>query len=220
MTGMFWLSVVLRTALIAACGAGVWNAIFRRTDDMMNTGGIWYYTIQSNLWVLLMTAVYLALRILAQFTGAFPAIRFLALARFAVLVGITITFLVFWILLAPKMDKAYLLSPNNFLVHTAVPLLYIADFFLFDRGALIDSVSVLWCLAPPLFYFILTFLHAAIQPGIAFEGGGRYPYFFMDKDRFGWFGFRNGLGVFWWIFIFLGLTLGLGYFYRFMMNVI
>jgi hypothetical protein len=212
-------SIALRAALLAACGAGVFRAVFRREGGAMN-GGVLYYTIQSNLWVFLITAITLALSIARQISGAAVRWRPLEIARFAVLVGITITFLVFWIMLAPKMEKAYLLSLNNLLVHTLVPLLFIADFFLLDRSSPIGKLEVLWSMAMPLYYFLFSIVHAAVNPRLSFEGGGRYPYFFLDVDRFGWFGLRSGLGVFWWVLILLGLTLAIGYLFRFLQSIL
>jgi hypothetical protein len=121
----------------------------------------------------------------------------LEIARFAVLVGITLTFLVFWAMLAPRMEKEYLMSLNNLLVHTLAPLLFIADFFLFDRIAPMGNLAVLWSVAMPLYYFIFSLVHAAVNRRSASRAASRYPYFFLDLDRLGWFGFRNGPGVFW-----------------------
>ena len=209
-------SIVLRAVLLVCCGIGVSGVLFPREGGFMSGGGILYYTIQSNLWVMLVTAIYLVLSL----AGPSMGLRVLEIARFAVLVGITITFLVFWIVLAPRMEKEYLLSLNNLLVHTLVPLLFIADFFLFDRIAAPSKAEVLWSVAMPLYYFVFSLVHAAVNPKLEFQDGSRYPYFFLDADKFGWFGFRNGPGVFWWSLIFFGLTLGLGYFYRYLQSVL
>jgi len=211
---------LLRVVLLIACWAGAGCGLFRKSDETQTgAGSIWYFTVQSNLWVMLLTAIYLALSVVSQFTGSFARIRALEIARFATLVGITITFLVFWLLLAPKMEKDYLKSMNNLLVHTLAPLLFIADFFLFDRIAPLRITEVLWCMAMPLYYSALTFLHAAVNPKLEFPDGSRYPYFFMDTDKLGWFTVGKNPGVFWWILINLGLTLGLGYLYRFLLSV-
>jgi hypothetical protein len=210
------LSILLRTVLLIACGIGVSHTLFRRSDEFMNVGAILYYTIQSNLWVMLTTAVYLALSV----AGVSVHFRVLEVARFAVLVGITITFLIFWAVLAPKMEKEYLLSMNNVLVHTLVPLLFIADFFLFDRIAPLHAVEVLWSLVMPLCYLLFSIVHAAVNPNLRFQDGSRYPYFFLDVDKYGWFGFRKGIGVFWWCILFTGLTLGLGYFFNFLLTAV
>ncbi len=214
------VSILWRTVLLIACGMGVSDAVFHNKGGFMNAGGVLYYTIQSNLWVFLITAVYLALSVVHLFTGPGETWRVLEIVRFAVLVGITITFLVFWCMLAPAMEKEYLLSVNNILVHTLVPLMFIADFFLFNRAAAPGRIQVLWCIAMPLYYFIFSLVHAALRPQLRFQDGSRYPYFFLDLDKFGWFGFQNGLGVFWWVLIVLGLTLGLGYLYRFVLRVL
>lgn len=218
MSATFILSTVLRAALLCACAAGVFGALFPREGGWMNDG-ILYYTIQSNLWVFLVTAVYLALSVAGLSTDSAAGWRALEITRFAVLVGITITFLIFWAVLAPRMEREYLLSLNNLLVHTLVPLLFIADFFLFDRIAPIGKLAVLWSVSMPLYYFVFSLVHAAVNPKLEFEDGSRYPYFFLDVDRLGWFGFRSSPGVFWWALIFFGLTLGLGYLYRYLQSV-
>ena len=214
------ISVLLRTVLLIACGIGVSDALFHHKGGFMNAGGVLYYTIQSNLWVLLLTAQYLAISVIELFSGPVAVWRALELARFSVLVGITITLLVFWTLLAPKMEKAYLLSLNNLLVHTIVPLLFIADFFLFNQIAVPQIPEVLWALAMPLYYFIFSIAHATVNPKLSFDNGSRYPYFFLDVDTYGWFRFKGGLGVFWWATILCGLTLGIGYSYRFLQSVL
>jgi len=220
MTVTIILSIALRAMLLTACGIGVSDAVFHHEGGFMNGGGVLYYTIQSNLWVFFITAVYLVLSVVSLFTGEVLSCRVLEIARFAVLVGITITFLIFWAVLAPSMGKDYLLSRNNLLVHTLVPLLFIADFFLFDRIAPLGKLAVLWSLAMPVYYFIFSIAHAAVNPHLTFEDGSRYPYFFLDLDKFGWFGFQKSLGVFWWVLIIMALTLGLGYLYRFLQNIL
>lgn len=217
MSARVFFPVLWRIVLLAACGAGVSGAVFRKKGGFMNAGGMLYYTNQSNVWVLLVTAVYLALTLVSG--TSVTAGHALEIVRFAVLVGITITFLTFWILLAPHLEKVYLLSLNNLLVHTLVPLLFIADYFLFDRAAPLRGPEVLWCAALPLFYFIFTMVHAAVNPQLDFSNGTRYPYFFLDVDVLGWFRLRHGFGVFWWIVIMLGLTLGLGYLYNFLQTL-
>ena len=214
------VTIALRAVLLAACGVGVFDTLFHHEGGFMSGGGILYYTVQSNLWVFLVTAIYLALAVVSLTTHTTAISRVLELARFAVLVGITITFLVFWLMLAPQMEKAYLLSLNNLLVHTVVPLLFIADFFLFNRIAPVGRLAVLWSISMPLYYFIFTLVNAAVNPRLSFDDGSRYPYFFLDVDKLGWFGFSHGMGVFWWVLILLGLTLGLGYLYRFLHSLL
>lgn len=210
------LSILLRIALLIGGGIGVWHAVFGKKGEFMNAGGLLYYTIQSNLWVMLCTAIYLVLSLLGvqQFPHALQVIRFV------IMVGITITFLVFWTLLAPQMEKAYLLSLNNFLVHTFVPLFFIADFFLFNKANTLQYGEVCWCVVMPLYYFVFTMIHAKVNPSLTFDNGSHYPYFFLDVDTLGWFGFRKGLGVFWWVLINFALALVLGFFFRFLQTIL
>jgi len=213
------LSIIFRTLLLVGCAMGVAHAFHHDGRGFMSGSGLLYYTIQSNLWVFLMTAVYLALSAATLIAGQVAIPRFVEVARFAVMVAITITFLVFWIVLAPTMEKAYLLSRNNILVHTLVPLLFIADFFLFQTPAVLSMAEVLWSVVLPVCYLVFTLVNAAVNPKLKFDDGSRYPYFFLDADAHGWFGFQKGLGVCWWILVMLGLTLGLGYLFRFLQTL-
>ncbi len=211
------VSVLLRTLLLLFSAIGVSHALFRRKGGFMNAGGILYYTIQSNLWVFVVTAVSLALSLARP--GGFSC-RALELARFAVAVGITLTFLVFWLALAPKLEREYLLSLNNILVHTLVPLLFVADFFLLEPVSPLRKADVLWSAALPLYYFVFTLLHAKLNPSLNFPGDSRYPYYFLDVDKLGWFRLRHAPGVFWWVLLLFCITLGLGFFYRWLVAVV
>ena len=186
---------------------------------MSGSGGILYYTVQSNLWVLLISAVYLALSVAGQVTGTPVHWRALEIARFAVLVGITITFLVCsGFCSRPKSARTTCYRSTTCWYIPLCRCCFIADFFLFDRIAPVGRLDVLWVTAMPMYYSAFSLIHAAVNPNLSFEGGGRYPYFFMDVDTYGWFGFKNGPGVFWWAMLILGLSLGLGYLYRFLMT--
>lgn len=58
-----------------------------------------------------------------------------------------------------------LLTPNNLLLHAVVPVLFAADFLLFDRGEPIGRVSGLRAAFLPLYYLIFSLSYSAAHPG-------------------------------------------------------
>ena len=163
-----------------------------------------YYTNISNILISLLAAVLLVLELRALMAGnALILSRWLRKIRFALTAGILLTFVVFSLLLIPKMPLNYLTSPSNLLLHNLVPLLASLDFILFShsRG---ENLTVWPGLALPLAYFF--FIFGLMLSGVRFNNSAA-PYFFLDFQANGWFTLGGGkLGVFWWLLIITGLT--------------
>jgi hypothetical protein len=209
-----WIAVILRATLIACCWIGVHKGVFPPGGGFMNPEKTLYYTYQSNFWVLILTLIYLALGVVRLVRGDIRIPRALQIARYCVAVAITITFLVYWLMLSPAFDLKENLTLNNQMLHTIVPMLFVADFLLIDRGKPMGRLSALWAAALPLYYFIFSLIYAAVRPEHLYEYGGRYPYFFLNLDKYGWFGSPAGMGVLWWVLILTCGTLLIGYGYR------
>ena len=214
--------MVLRNRIFPLCfriltvGIGV-SAI---VTTMVAGGGFgsWaYYTLQSNLLVLGVTIALLVLTIMdvVRF-GLKGESSHLTSLHFVTTVSIMITFLVFWVLLAPSafsMSSEYhLWSYFNLTVHGIVPLLCLADYMIFNRPkkhslSLFGLVTIF-----PLAYlaFALIMGFSGYVFNITAEGVPiRFPYFFIDYDK-------NGLWIIAWIFGVLLLFLAVAailYFY-------
>ncbi|HPJ01652.1 MAG TPA: Pr6Pr family membrane protein [Candidatus Limiplasma sp.] len=210
-----WSAVVLRAVLLACCIIGMREGFFPPEGGFINLEKMLYFTYQSNVWVLLLTVIYLVPGILSLAKGTVRIPRALHIARYSVAVAITITFLVYWLFLSPAFSAAENLSVSNQMKHTVVPLLFILDFLTLNKGAPMSKPSTLWALFLPLYYFVLSMVIPAIWPNHLYEYGGRYPYFFLNLDKYGWFGTGAGIGVFWWLLILSGVILVIGYTYRF-----
>jgi hypothetical protein len=211
-----WIAVLLRAALLGCCWIGVHRGVLPPEGGFMSSEKLLYFTYQSNLWVLVITAAYLALGVVRLIKGGVKIPRALQIARYAVAVSITMTFLIFWTMLSSVFRTEYLLSLKNQTLHTVAPLLYIADFLLFDRGKPMTRHGALWAAALPLYYFGFSFAYAAANPAHVFKiSASRYPYFFLDVDKYGWLGSEAGMGVLWWALLLTCATLLLGYAYRF-----
>jgi hypothetical protein len=205
-------SVVYRLILMAVCLTGLYLNLSGESGRL-NPHNLIYYTVQSNLWVLAVTALTLFLSLNGNRPGKRPLYQWVQILRYAAAVGITLTFLVFWAILSGMVGTAYLYTLNNLCVHTLVPVLFTLDFFLFDRGSAIKKPQILWAAAPPLYYLVFSLARAEFIRETLYTGS-RYPYFFIDLDKYGWFGSSAGMGVLWWVLILLALVTGIGAAYR------
>lgn len=105
-----------------------------------------------------------------------------------VVMAITTTMLVYTVVLAPMLfdqpgsDGLYSLTDS--LVHVITPIVTILDWLLFtQKGTWRWYDPPLWALVP-LAYLVFAFAYGAAG-GTFFEGGGRYPYPFMNVEELG-----------------------------------
>lgn len=96
---------------------------------------------------------------------------------------ITITFLVYCCILAPRIqDPAY--NPHtasNLLLHYITPIMALLDWFIFDDTAAYRRYDPLLWLAGPFAYLLFILIRAALCGEIG-NTGSRYPYFFINMD--------------------------------------
>lgn len=129
-----------------------------------------YFTMQSNLLVL---AAALPLARDPHYDG--PVWR---AVRLASLLGITVTALVFWFVLAPDYDPQGLGRVTNVGLHYVSPLMAVGGWLLFGPWGPARRAAVLPVLAWPLLWTVWTFAHGALT--------GWYPYGFVDIAAIGW----------------------------------
>jgi hypothetical protein len=144
-----------------------------------------YYTIQSNILVWLFFVGLIAYT--WRHKGQTPVAPSYHTVKGAVMVCVTLTFLVYHFVLSPTMfsmeARSYAISPANLLVHYVVPLMAIADWLLFDKKGSFKKLDPLKWAAIPLVYLAFALVRAQFA---SFSiSGSRYPYFFIDIDRYG-----------------------------------
>ena len=91
-----------------------------------------FFTVQSNIFIILMAFLFLGHEIISLFTKKYFVNQIILYLKYVATVAITVTFLVFFTMLAPLMGMDYLLSFNNFSLHAIVPILAIIDFIIYD----------------------------------------------------------------------------------------
>lgn len=179
-----YLILIYRVVLVLLC---FWGLITSVKYD-----GVWvikdqirYYTIISNL-LILVFFIYLIIKMLRNFDNPFNlSIKIKGIVTMA----ITITFLVFALLISPILGEtsqgAYdVASLSNILVHYIVPIMVVLDYiFMDDKGYIKKTDPLLWIVIP-FVYFVICLISAA--SGYIFTySNSKYPYDFIDIDKYG-----------------------------------
>jgi hypothetical protein len=139
-----------------------------------------YFTIESNLLVAITSAM-LALR------PGRDGLVFRVL-RLDALLGISVTLVVYAVLLAPQHDPHGINAATNAGLHYVVPALAIVGWVLFGPRPRIDERTLLLSLIWPALYVGYTLAHGAASDW--------YPYPFVDAAQLGYAtALRNGLGL-------------------------
>ena len=155
-----------------------------------------YFTVQSNITEIIIAAVFLANELSSRKFAGQTLLRL----KFVFTIAITITFLVFFTMLVPFVSTEYLTSFNNLSLHAIVPLLAIADFFIFDTDISLSYPGSMAGLAMPLYYVLFYFI--GVPLGFQYsEAGNTAPYFFLNFREIGWFMEKGTVGVILWIII-------------------
>lgn len=200
------LSLIFKIILAIGCFIGIILETF--IANRSSTAAMFcFYTVQSNI-LCLITIVWAIVRIIKK-SGEN---KFFTILKSCSTMVITITFLIFSLLLSTKSPFLFA-EPHdyaNFLVHYFTPVMIILDWLLFDKkGSYKFYYPLIW-LAYPLLYTTFVFIRAAIFPPIFASTSGNlypYPYFFFDVDVLGVFGVTK------WIVVLLIASLVVGYIY-------
>lgn len=103
---------------------------------------------------------------------------------------ITLTFLVYAVLLAPLATPEKFYTLRNFSLHYIVPILTIVDWLLFDAKGLYKKIDPLYWTILPLLYCVYSLIRGVVfRIPIPDEKHSPFPYFFLNIDKYGWNGF-------------------------------
>ena len=139
-----------------------------------------YFTIQSNVLVAI-TATVLALRPAA-------AGRLFRVLRLNALFGITVTFVIYYVLLRPIVDLDGVSKATDIGLHYVTPLMTVVGWFFVGPRPRIDENTLVLSMIWPTLYVLYTLAHGAASDW--------YPYPFIDVRRIGYLhALGNGLGV-------------------------
>jgi len=111
-----------------------------------------------------------------SYTTFNPVIKFMGILM------ILLTFFVFNILLAKDRPLEQNLTVSSLLLHVTLPIMFVADWFLFYERKQVKWYYPLLSILVPLIYVIFIFTRAWLLNGV---GEVIYPYFFFDLNELG-----------------------------------
>ncbi len=169
-----------------------------------------HFTNQSNylcLGIMIASLIQTAKKKEDSYVTTAPVLKFIGM------LGILLTFLVFNILLAGAAGRDPQLNwrIGSLLAHVVLPIMYIADWFLFYERKKCKWYYPIVSIAFPLAYVVFIFIQAAIlgfDTSILIPGSTTpliYPYFFVNLET------QGAGGVFKWIIILLVAFIAVGY---------
>ena len=207
-------TLIIKCIVIISVIVGVILSILAISSFMDGSTEFMYFTIQSNIAVAIVELIGLILILTKRkISYAWYVIKLVAT------VSITLTGTVFCFVLAPTMSyNAW--TPNNIFTHVVVPIATIIDFFVICVNCKYRRIDVLYVVIPPLLYVVYAGIGYAAN--WKFSNNANYPYFFLNwGSKAGAFGFSSDLpfiGVVWWIILLLGLLIGVGNLYLFILS--
>ena len=208
-------TIILKLIVIIAALIGIILSATSSSEAFMGGSTVFmYFTIQSNIVILLIALIGLCLILVKK------CIKYVwYVIKLVGTVSISLTGLVFCFVLAPTMGSgAWQMA--NVLTHVVVPLSAVIDFFVVGIYTKYRRIDILYVVIPPILYLI--YAGIGYVADWKFTKTTNYPYFFLNwGSKAGAFGFSSKLpyiGVVWWILLLLGLVIGLGYLYLFIIN--
>ena len=191
---------------------GILGIIFTAQSSAFMGGAsvFFFFTVQSNIFIIAMALLFLINEIMLLVNKKSFVNQTLLHIKYVATVAITITFLVFFTMLAPLMGMDYLLSFNNFSLHAIVPILAIVDFILFDTDIQLTYRNSLLATIAPVSYVVFVYVGSIFK--LRYGENLYYPYFFLDYKTNG-FLFEKGFGIIPWIIILLIGICGLSLLY-------
>ena len=141
-----------------------------------------------------------------SFVSAVPILKFIGM------LGILLTFLVFNIMLAGARDPQLNWRVGSLVFHVVLPIMYIADWFLFYERKNVKWYYPVASMAFPLAYVIFLLIQAVIlkfDSSIMITGTTTpliYPYFFVNLDTQGVGGVLMWIGILTVAFVAVGFA--------------
>lgn len=178
-------ALVLRSLIIIITVLGIANYL-GLLEGKINPKALSYYTIQSNILILIYFcyAVFFMIKhwggITPENLSPFPRVKG------GLTYALTITTIVYNVILVPNLFRMSNYQPYGLfdsIVHIIIPLMVIIDWIAIDKKPVYKiSDPVAWQIIPFL-YLVFAMIRAEI--GEPLTAKSRYPYFFIDIDKFG-----------------------------------
>jgi len=185
------------------------TGVYLETTKRGGLGMLLYYTVLSNLLVVIFTG-YLLWKMRRE--GDHWQSSSLLRLKGAITMSIMITCVIYHFMLAPLTKDFYRLE--NFLCHYIVPLWFLADTIIFDKSRQYKLVDPMLWTSLPLLYMIFALLNGfVLKIDVPNAKDSPFPYFFLNANKYGW-GF-----VFRWAAIIFVAYMVSGYLFYLVKNI-
>ncbi len=155
--------------------------VWKVFEGKFNVDSFIYFTHLSNLFVMVMIGWAFVSSVLEITERKFNVPNIYYKLKNIAFICIMLTFLVYNILLGDIFSVEYW-TFNNVAQHFAIPLLFVLDYFLFDKKGYMNLKDPFIMIIVPAVYAIYIFIRAATY-GEAHSI--KYPYFFLNYDELG-----------------------------------
>lgn len=171
------ISLIYKILIVIMCGIG----LYLNFDITSFKDNIIYFTIQSNL----LCFIFYFVIVVLELTKKLKKNNFYYISKGMVTMAITITMAVYQLLISTNGGipgyENHMLACN--FAHLIVPLMIIFDYIVFgEKGNLKKEYPFIWSLVL-VAYIIFDIIYVAL--GGTFLNGSKYPYFYMDIEKYG-----------------------------------
>ena len=209
------VSIIIKIIAIISCIYGIIKTSY---SPLILT----YFTTLSNIFISIMLFIFLIKDMCLLIKKEKIVFNnYLYIIKFLATISITLTFVVFLVILAPTFEggiiPAYLsFEGGSFCLHFITPILAIIDFLIFDNDYKSKNSHALYAVIPPLLYVLLIVILSSL--GVRW-GTMSAPYNFLNFGApTGWLGFNPalysfetlGIGVFYMIILLSIIFIGIG----------
>lgn len=215
------ISVILKIIISVASLLGIILSFFRATPDGYShwSKRLLYFTAQSNVWIGILSLIMLIYALAEGDKGSTRVKNTLYLLKYVFTVSITVTCLIFCVVLAPgSANENYnAWTFPSLITHVIVPALSIADLFVDEYKIALKKRHIFYTAIPPFLYMIFSTVLYLCR--VDFGRGDPFPYFFLNfGSPAGVFGFSDEMpymiGSFYWIVFILFIILGFASLYK------
>lgn len=207
-------------------------SIYGMAMTIENAMSFTYFTNLSNIMIDIVLLIFLISDVVSLVSKQPERERknWLYIVKYMMTICITLTFLIYLLILAPTSDAGFFQSylrngAGSLCVHLITPVLAIIDFIMFDYRYQSNYFHAVYAVIPPLCYVVYVVV-AATGFGVRWENMYA-PYNFLNFGaETGWFGFDTslmssetlGIGVFYMIIVLLVIFIGIGEIYLLLKN--
>jgi len=186
------IALTFRSIALIIAAAGFLDMLGTFSGEL-RLGTLMFYTMQSNMLAIALFAMLLIRTAIGLRDGKTGSAGYFARFEMICVNNIMLTFLVYWLLLAPilftMVEEYSMWTFDNLAVHAFTPLLCLLDYILFTQPRHLKYRDIYYICIFPLAYTAATSI-AGLLGYVYFISAAdglpvRFPYFFYDFDRIG-----------------------------------